>query len=70
MAEQLMSAGLVRRPSDLYRLTAQQLLGLEGFQERSVENLLKSLEDSKSPMLARWVLVCIKVIERRVIEFS
>lgn len=38
--EQLVQAGLVRRPSDLYVLKESQLLELEGFQQRSAEKLL------------------------------
>ena len=44
---QLVEAGLVRNPVDLYALTAQQLLPLERMAQKSVDNLLKGLEASK-----------------------
>ena len=37
----------VAAPSDMYRLTASQILSLEGFQEKSVNNILDGLEQSK-----------------------
>lgn len=51
--EQFYSAGLVRRPSDLYRLSRYQLLALEGWQEKSVQNLLDSLEESRKVPFSR-----------------
>jgi DNA ligase (NAD+) len=43
----LFELGIVQRPSDLYRLTAEQLLELDGFQERSAANVIASIEKSK-----------------------
>lgn len=37
----------LHKPSDLYKLTEDQLLTLEGFKELSVSNLLKGIEQSK-----------------------
>jgi len=51
----LLSAGLVRTPSDLYSLTHDQLLSLDRIGERSAENLLRSIQASKSRPLARLV---------------
>lgn len=45
--EQLYNSGLVKNIVDLYRLTKEQLLPLERMAEKSVNNLLKGLEDSK-----------------------
>lgn len=45
--EQLYNAGLVKNVLDLYHLTKEQLLPLERMAEKSVNNLLKGLEDSK-----------------------
>ncbi len=45
--EQLHEAGLIRTPADIYDLTADQLLPLERMAEKSVENMLKGIEDSK-----------------------
>jgi DNA ligase (NAD+) len=39
--------GLVRALPDLYGLTVEQLEGLEGFQRRSAENLVASIERSR-----------------------
>ena len=35
--------GLVRRAPDLYALTVEQLLELDGFQQRSAENVIASI---------------------------
>lgn len=45
--EQLYSKGYIRQLSDLYKLTAEQLLTLDKWKEKSVSNFLKSLEESK-----------------------
>ncbi len=39
--------GLIRSLPDLYRLKAEDILGLEGWQQKSVDNLLTSIEQSK-----------------------
>lgn len=43
----LFEHGWLKQPSDLYHLTADILLSLEGFKELSVNNLLNGIEDSK-----------------------
>ena len=45
--DQLFNLGLVRRPSDFYRLTGNDLLRLDGWKERSAKRFLDSLENSK-----------------------
>ena len=45
--EQLYSKGFIKRLSDLYRLTPQQLLQLDKWKEKSVSNFLSSVEQSK-----------------------
>jgi DNA ligase (NAD+) len=45
--------GLVRDVADLYTLTLDQLLALEGFKEKSAKNLLDGIEASKQQGLAR-----------------
>ncbi len=47
VAVQLVDAGLVHTLDDLYRLHAEDLLGLDGFKEKKADNLLRSIEDSK-----------------------
>lgn len=51
--EKLISKGLIASAADLYRLKPEEVLQLEGFKERSVENLMTSLENSKSRPPAR-----------------
>ena len=45
--EQLYDCGLARTPADLYDLRKQQLVCLEGWQERSAQRFLDSLERSR-----------------------
>ena len=45
---QLLSAGLVADPADIYSLTAEQLLGLEGFATVSAQKLLDAIDGSRS----------------------
>lgn len=54
--EQLYEAGLVRSIADIYTLKAEDLLQLEGFKEKSVQNLLKSIDQSRDTTLARFIL--------------
>ena len=46
----------VRRPDDLFRLTAQQLAGLERMGEKSAKNVVKALESAKGRGLGRVLL--------------
>ena len=39
--------GLATKPSDLYALTYEQLIQLDGFKDKSVSNILEGLEQSK-----------------------
>jgi DNA ligase (NAD+) len=50
---QLTDAGLVADPADIYALTVEQLLGLEGFARISAEKLVAAIEASKHRPLAR-----------------
>jgi DNA ligase (NAD+) len=45
--------GLVRDPADLYRLRTEDLLPLEGFQEKSARKTLDAIEASKQRSLSR-----------------
>jgi DNA ligase (NAD+) len=47
LVRRLWDLGLVRSVPDLYRLTKEQLLGLDGFQEKSASNVVGSIEQSK-----------------------
>jgi DNA ligase (NAD+) len=55
---QLMHAGLVRNPADLYTLTPDRLVDLEGFAETSARALVEAIEASKDQPFARvlWAL--------------
>lgn len=46
--EALYKHGFVKSIGDLYKLTENELLQLDGFKERSVKNLLSSIEGSKN----------------------
>ena len=50
---QLLDRGLVKDPGDLFSLTAEDLAELEGFAEKSIENLLASIEAAKDRPLWR-----------------
>jgi DNA ligase (NAD+) len=54
-ADQLVDAGLVESLADLYALDADELAALEGWGERSAENLLTELEASKDVDLGTFV---------------
>jgi len=54
--EQLYDKELVMDFSDIYQLDAEELSQLEGFKEKSVQNLLKSIEVSKQTTLSRFIL--------------
>ncbi len=47
LVRRLWDIGLVRSVPDLYRLTKEQLLELDGFQEKSAGNVIDSIERSK-----------------------
>lgn len=51
----LLSKGLVDGPADLYRLTAADIAALEGFGEKSAENLIKRIEESRARDLYRLI---------------
>lgn len=45
---QLYALGLVKSPADLYDLTREDVLRLDGYKEKSVKNLLDGIEKSKA----------------------
>ncbi|WP_277590692.1 NAD-dependent DNA ligase LigA [Pseudomonas chlororaphis] len=53
--EQLVDEKLIGSPADLYKLKYEQIIDLEGFAEVSSNKLLKAIEDSKKPGLARFI---------------
>ena len=52
---QLVDNAFVRDLSGLYGLTKDQLLGLDGFAEKSATQLLAAIEQSKTPSLERFL---------------
>ncbi|MFI5283511.1 MAG: NAD-dependent DNA ligase LigA [Candidatus Dormibacterales bacterium] len=52
---QLLERGLVEDPSDLYRLTASQAAELDGFAEKSAQNLVERIAQSRRPALGRFL---------------
>ncbi len=55
VAEQLVTAGLVRNLADIYSLKLSDLMSLERFAEKSARNLLQSIEQKKHTTLARFI---------------
>ena len=52
---QLIEKGWVEDPSDLYRLTKEQIVQLEGFADKSAQNLLDRIAESRHPELGRFL---------------
>ncbi len=55
IVELLYNEGLLKSVEDLYFLKAEDLLKLEGFKEKKVQNLLNSIENSKRKELYRFI---------------
>jgi DNA ligase (NAD+) len=49
----LLNRGFIKDPADIYRLTDEQMAELDGFAERSIENLRRAIEASKDRPLWR-----------------
>lgn len=55
LVEQLVDAGIVRTPADLYRMGLLALVNLDRMAEKSAANLLAAIEKSKQTTLARFI---------------
>ncbi len=55
LVDQLVDAGLVRTPADVYGLSADTLAGLERMADKSAANVIAAIEGSRSTTLARFV---------------
>ncbi|WP_223787435.1 NAD-dependent DNA ligase LigA [Marinicella meishanensis] len=55
LVEQLVDAGLINTPADLFQLRLSQVSGLERMAEKSATNLLAGIEASKDTTLPRFV---------------
>jgi DNA ligase (NAD+) len=53
---QLLERGLVKIPSDIYQLTAEDLATLDGFAEKSSQKLFDSIQRSKHTILPRLLI--------------
>lgn len=53
--EQLVDEKLIGSPADLYKLTYEQIIDLEGFADISSKKLLNAIAQSKKPTLARFI---------------
>lgn len=52
---QLIAAKMVKALPDLFRVTKEQLLSLEGFKEKKAEKLLAGIAASKKPKLSKFI---------------
>jgi DNA ligase (NAD+) len=52
---QVIERGWLEDPSDLYRLTKDQVVQLDGFAEKSAQNLLDRIAESRRPQLGRFL---------------
>ena len=55
IVEQLFAQKLVLHVSDLYRLSVEDLLGLEGFKAKKAQNIIEAIEQSKGVSLERFI---------------
>ncbi len=55
IVKQLVDQGLVLKPSDIYALSIDNVMGLERMAEQSVHNLMAAIEVSKGTTLARLI---------------
>ncbi len=55
LAEQFVHEGLLHEVADLYYLTKEQILQLEGFADKSADNLLAAIQSSRNQPLERLI---------------
>jgi len=55
LIEQLVTSDRIKTPADLYHLEKEELAGLDRMGEKSAENLIKSIGDSKNTTLSRFL---------------
>jgi DNA ligase (NAD+) len=56
VVEQLVEKKLISRPSDIYLLNEEKLSQMEGFKEKSIQNLLASIDASRHCTLTRFIM--------------
>ena len=55
IVEQLIAENIIKDVADLYKLTREDLLQLEGFAEKKADNLIRAIQTTKSQSLARLI---------------
>lgn len=55
LVELLVENRLIHDAADLFAVTKEQLLGLEGFAEKKAENLIQAINDSRNRSLSRFI---------------
>ena len=53
---QVLDRGVIKTPADLYKLTKEQVLELDGFADKSADKLLENIEHSKDTTLDRLLI--------------
>jgi DNA ligase (NAD+) len=70
LVTQLTESGLVKNVSDIYELTKKDLLGLERFADKSAQNILDEIENSKKLPLERVIYgLGIRMVGERTAQF-
>ncbi len=54
--DQLIDEGLVSEPADIFKLTRDDVLPLEGFKEKSADNLIDGVKERRSISLPRFII--------------
>jgi len=69
VVQQLVEKGLVKSIADIYALNEEEISLLDGFKEKSIQNLLQSIEASRKTTLPRLIAgLCIKYVGEGVAE--
>lgn len=55
IVEFFMEQGLVTERKDIYELEAGDMTGLEGFKEKSIQNLLEAIKESRNVSLSKFI---------------
>jgi DNA ligase (NAD+) len=70
LVNQLIERGLVKNVADIYDLTKEKLLGLERFADKSAQNILDEIENSKTLPLERVIYgLGIRMVGERTAQF-
>jgi DNA ligase (NAD+) len=70
LVTQLTERGLVKNVADIYKLTKEDLLGLERFADKSAQNILNEIENSKKLPLERVIYgLGIRMVGERTAQF-